>query len=117
MSEVVIRNETADGKVVTQITQAQIKNHLSLARRLKASATMLYNSLNLGATVEDGDGTAYLATGTEKKPQWRAALLKVGGEKAVSDAKAAALIKPFKRLRVETAAKPAAKKKAKKKAT
>lgn len=108
MSSVVIRNETGAGKVVTHVTQKQIETHLSLVRRLKASATMLYNSLKLGATVEDGAGKAFLATGSDKNPNWRAALLKAVGKDAVAKVRADTPNKPYCRLRVE-AAKPVAK--------
>lgn len=108
MSGVVIRNETGDGKVVTHITQRQIRNHLSLVRRLKASATMILNSLNLGATVEDGDGRAYLDKGSEKKPNWRAALLKAVGKDALDKIRDNTPRKDYSRMRVELA-KPATK--------
>lgn len=108
MSSVVIRNDASDSKTVTQITQKQIKMHLGLVRRLKASASMLLNSLKLGATVEDGDGTAFLDLGSTKKPNWRAALLKAVGEDALAKVRDATPLKNHCRLRVELA-KPATK--------
>lgn len=108
MSSIVIRNKTGNGKVVTQITQKQIKMHLSLVKRLRASATMILNSLNLGATVEDGDGTAYLDKGSEKKPNWRAALLKAVGADALEKVRDDTPRKDYSRMRVELV-KPATK--------
>jgi len=103
MSSVVIRNETGDAKVAMHITQTMIQKHLRLAKQLKESATMLLNSLKLGATVEDGKGTAYLDNGSEQKPNWRAVLLTKCGQAAVDAARDATPRKDYCRLRVETA--------------
>lgn len=109
MSDVVIRNATGDAKVAMRITQKMIQKHLRLAKQLKESATTLLNSLKLGATVEDGKGTAYLDNGSDCTPKWRAALLKKCGQAVVDAIRAATPRKNYCRLRVEADAKPATK--------
>jgi hypothetical protein len=101
MSSVVIRNAEGAGKVVEHITQKMIDNHLTLKRRLEASATMLRNSLKLGATVEEGPGKAYLDKGSDCKPNWRAALLEKCGKAVVDAVRAATPRTEYTRLRVE----------------
>jgi len=101
MSSVVIRNEVTDAKIVTHITQAMVDNHLMLQRRLKASASMLLASLKLGATVEEGEGKAYLDKGSECKPNWRAALLAECGKAKVDAIRTATPRTEYERLRVE----------------
>lgn len=101
MSEVVIRNEASDSKVVKVITQKMIDNHLALKRRLAASASTLLNSLKLGAEVEEGEGTAYLDKGSECKPNWRQALLDECGKDKVDAVRKATPRTNYERLRVE----------------
>jgi hypothetical protein len=101
MSSVVVRNEVAETKVVARIVQRDLRRFLNAKARLEKLASMFLASLKLGATVEEGPATAYLDTGSEKRPDWRAALLAAVGEVALAKVRDAAVPKPYERLRVE----------------
>jgi|APIni6443716594_1056825.scaffolds.fasta_scaffold00159_11 hypothetical protein len=102
MSSVVIRNETAAGtKTVETVTQKMLADYLRAKEKLTSLSTMILNSLKLRAKVEGGEHTAYIESGAEKRPNWRAALLENCGADVVAKVRDATEPSPFERLRVE----------------
>jgi len=102
MSSAVVRNNAAEAtKVVRVISQKDMKAFLSAKARVEKLSTMFLASLKLGAKVEEGEHTAYIETGEEKRPNWRGALLERCGEVVVKEVRDNTEAKPYERLRVK----------------
>jgi hypothetical protein len=102
MSSSVIRNKAAEAtRVVGVISQRDMKAFLNAKARLDKLSTLFLASLKLGAKVEEGEHTAYLDCGEEKRPNWRKALVEAKGEAFAKAIREATEAKPYERLRVK----------------